>query len=66
MSTIENIALTLRDKAADIQLLYAFNSVGKTRPKRKMEHTRASTITRTAKISLYGIMTLRTPRLIYN
>jgi len=31
MSTIENIALTLRDKAADIQLLYAFNSVGKTR-----------------------------------
>ena len=31
MKTIENIALELRDDACPIQLLYAFNSVGKTR-----------------------------------
>lgn len=31
MSTIEGIASELRDDAADVQLLYAFNSVGKTR-----------------------------------
>ena len=31
MKTIEDIALELRDDAADVQLLYAFNSVGKTR-----------------------------------
>jgi len=29
--TIEEIANQLRDEAADVQLLYAFNSVGKTR-----------------------------------
>lgn len=31
MTTIEDIALELRDDVAEIQLLYAFNSVGKTR-----------------------------------
>lgn len=31
MTTIEDIASELRDDAADVQLLYAFNSVGKTR-----------------------------------
>ena len=31
MTTVEEIATQLRDDAADIQLLYAFNSVGKTR-----------------------------------
>ena len=31
MKTIEDIALELRDDAAAVQLLYAFNSVGKTR-----------------------------------
>ena len=31
MTTVEDIATQLRDDAADIQLLYAFNSVGKTR-----------------------------------
>ncbi|PWC81512.1 anticodon nuclease [Azospirillum sp. TSH100] len=31
MSTIEDIACELRDDGADVQLLYAFNSVGKTR-----------------------------------
>lgn len=31
MTTIEDIASKLRDDAADVQLLYAFNSVGKTR-----------------------------------
>lgn len=31
MTTIEDIASRLRDDAADVQLLYAFNSVGKTR-----------------------------------
>lgn len=31
MTTIDDIASTLRDDAANIQLLYAFNSVGKTR-----------------------------------
>lgn len=31
MTTIDDIASTLRDDAADVQLLYAFNSVGKTR-----------------------------------
>ena len=31
MKTIEDIASKLRDDAADVQLLYAFNSVGKTR-----------------------------------
>ena len=31
MTTIENIASELSDDAANIQLLYAFNSVGKTR-----------------------------------
>ena len=31
MTTIEDIATQLRDDAADVQLLYAFNSVGKTR-----------------------------------
>ena len=31
MTTVEDIATQLRDDAADVQLLYAFNSVGKTR-----------------------------------
>ena len=31
MTTIDDIASALRDDAADVQLLYAFNSVGKTR-----------------------------------
>ena len=31
MTTVEDIATQLRDDAADIQLVYAFNSVGKTR-----------------------------------
>lgn len=31
MTSIEDIAVDLRDGAADVQLLYAFNSVGKTR-----------------------------------
>lgn len=31
MTTFQDIAIQLRDEAADIQLLYAFNSVGKTR-----------------------------------
>jgi hypothetical protein len=31
MTTIEDIASELRDDAADVHLLYAFNSVGKTR-----------------------------------
>ncbi len=31
MTTIENIASEIRDDAADVQLIYAFNSVGKTR-----------------------------------
>ena len=31
MKTIEDIASDLRDEAAAVQLLYAFNSVGKTR-----------------------------------
>lgn len=31
MTTIEDVASALREDAADIQLLYAFNSVGKTR-----------------------------------
>jgi len=31
MTTIEDIATSLRDDNADVHLLYAFNSVGKTR-----------------------------------
>ena len=31
MTTVQDIAAQLRDDAADVQLLYAFNSVGKTR-----------------------------------
>ena len=67
MTTIEDIASELRDDAADVQLLYAFNSWGRRdfrsrtrmRPKTRTERTRASTTTHTARISLSGTTTSR-------
>ena len=70
MTTIEDIASELSDDAANVQLLYAFNSVGKTRlsvayknaTKNENGTHAASTTTHTARIYLSGTTTSSTVR----